>query len=136
MNIDSLTPPARERRTDEAADRGKALFSTHCKGCHENEALGGPPIAAKKIGTDAALANGGARGTGNYRPPALLRVSAAAPYFHHGAVPTLEDVLSPGRLEPSYAKSPVGKGPVKGHEYGLDLPKTDRADLASYLRSL
>jgi mono/diheme cytochrome c family protein len=136
MYIYSLTPPAREVRADESAERGKALFVTHCKGCHENDALGGPPVTAKKVGTDPALANGGARGTGNYRPPSLLRVSAAAPYFHQGAVPTLEDVLSPARLEPSYAKSPVGKGPVKGHEYGLDLSKEQRADLVAYLRSL
>jgi mono/diheme cytochrome c family protein len=136
MYIYSLTPPAREAKTDEAATRGKGLFATHCKGCHENDAFGGSPIAAKKIGTDPALANGGARGTGNYRPPALIQVSAAAPYFHQGAVPTLEDVLSPARLDASYAKSPLGKGPVKGHEYGLDLSKEQRADVVAFLRTL
>jgi mono/diheme cytochrome c family protein len=136
MYIYSLTPPPRAETADDSAQRGRALFTTHCKGCHENEAYGGAPIAAKKVGTDPALANGGARGTGNYRPPALVRVVSAAPYFHHGAVPTLEDVLSPVRLEASYAKSPVGKGPVKGHEYGLDLPKDQRADLVAFLKTL
>jgi mono/diheme cytochrome c family protein len=136
MYIYSLSPPARKSAADESADRGKALFSTHCKGCHDNESFGGAPVTAKKVGTDPALANGGARGTGNYRPPALVRVSAAAPYFHHGAVPSLEDVLSPARLEASYAKSPLGKGAVKGHEYGLDLSKEQRADLVSFLRTL
>jgi cytochrome c5 len=136
MYIYSLSPPAREAQADESAERGKALFSTHCKGCHDNESFGGAPVTAKKVGTDPALANGGARGTGNYRPPALVRVSAAAPYFHHGAVPSLEDVLSPARLEASYAKSPLGKGAVKGHEYGLDLSKEQRADLVSFLRTL
>ena len=115
---------------------GKELFAESCKGCHSNAALGGPPMPAEKIGTDRALAFGGARGTGKYRPPALLRVSAAAPYFHQGAVPTLEDVLSPARLEPSYAKSPLGKGAVRGHLYGTDLPAADRAALVAYLRSL
>ena len=57
-------------------------------------------------------------------------------YFHHGAVPTLEDVLSPARLEPTYARSPLAKGPVPGHAYGTDLPAPDRAALVAYLRSL
>lgn len=136
MYIYSLTPPARAPTGGEAAVRGKELFSTHCKGCHENDAYGGPPVTAKKVGTDPSLANGGARGTGNYRPPSLLRVSAAAPYFHQGAVPTLEDVLSRARLDDSYAKSPLGKGAVKGHEYGLDLSREQRADLVSFLKTL
>jgi mono/diheme cytochrome c family protein len=136
MYIYSLKPPASAAPADAASERGRATFTLKCKGCHENEALGGPPIAAAKIGTDPSLANGGARGTGTYRPPALLRVSAAAPYFHQGAVPSLEDVLSPARLEPSYARSPLGKGPVKCHEYGLDLPKEQRADLVAFLRTL
>jgi hypothetical protein len=116
--------------------RGKELFAESCKGCHSNAALGGPPLPAEKVGTDRALAFGGARGTGKYRPPALLRVSAAAPYFHHGAVPTLEDVLSPARLEASYAKSPLARGAVPGHTYGTDLPAPDRAALVAYLRTL
>jgi hypothetical protein len=136
MYIYSLKPPPLVPRTDDAPERGRATFALKCKGCHENEALGGPPIAAAKVGTDPSLANGGARGTGTYRPPALVRVSAAAPYFHHGAVPTLEDVVSPARLDASYAKSPLGKGPVKGHEYGLDLAKDERADLVAFLRTL
>jgi mono/diheme cytochrome c family protein len=135
----SLAPEASApRRAGEAAlvPHGKALFADNCKGCHSNAALGGPPMPAEKIGTDRALAFGGARGTGKYRPPALLRVSAAAPYFHQGAVPTLEDVLSPARLEPSYANSPLAKGAVAGHAYGTDLPASDRAALVAYLRSL
>lgn len=115
---------------------GRELFAESCKGCHSNAALGGPPMPAETIGTDRALAFGGARGTGKYRPPALVRVSAAAPYFHQGAVPTLEDVLSPARLAPSYAKSPIAKGAVSGHTYGTDLPAADRAALVAYLRSL
>ena len=117
-------------------ERGAELFAKRCKGCHSNAALGGPAVLAEKVGTDRALATGGARGTGTYRPPALLHVAAAAPYFHHGAVPTLDDVLSPARLEASYARSPLGKGPVAGHRYGVDLPAADRAALVDYLRSL
>ena len=135
MYIYSLTPPERAA-VPAPNERGAELFSTYCRGCHENDAYGGPAVLVAKVGTDPALANGGARGTGTYRPPALVRVADAAPYFHHGAVPTLDDVLSPARLEASYAKSPLGKGAVKGHEFGLDLPKDDRAAVVAYLRTL
>ncbi|MDB4934794.1 MAG: hypothetical protein JWP87_1766 [Labilithrix sp.] len=135
----SLEPEARavaSASETKLVPRGEELFAAECKACHSNAALGGPPIPAERVGTDRALAFGGARGTGKYRPPALVRVSAAAPYFHHGAVPTLEDVLSPARLEPTYARSPLGKGAVAGHAFGTDLPAPDRAALVAYLRSL
>jgi hypothetical protein len=123
--------------SDPQITRGRELFaSAGCKECHSNAVLGGAPVPAERIGTDRALAFGGARGTGTYRPPALLRVSAAAPYFHQGAVPTLEDVLSPARLEPTYASSPLGKGAVAGHVFGTELPAPDREALVSYMRSL
>jgi mono/diheme cytochrome c family protein len=122
--------------SEKLAAHGKELFADSCEKCHSNAAFGGPPVAADKVGTDRALAFGAARGTGKYRPPALLRVAQAAPYFHDGSVPTLEDVLSPSRLEPSYAKSPVTRGPVVGHTYGTELPKADRAALVAYLRTL
>jgi cytochrome c5 len=133
MFLYSLQPSTKERASDA---RGEALFSERCRGCHANAAFGGEPIRHDRIGTDRALATGAARGTGNYRPPALLNVKGAAPYFHHGAVPTLDDVLSPDRLESSYARSPLGKGPVRGHLYGTDLPVEDRRALVSYLESL
>jgi hypothetical protein len=88
------------------------------------------------VGTDTALANGGARGTGKYRPAALVRVSRAAPYFHQGAVPTLDDVLSPERLDASYTRSPLGRGPVRGHVFGTDLPKADRDALVAFLQTM
>ena len=83
-----------------------------------------------------ALADGTARGTGKYRPPALVRVRAAAPYFHHGAVATLDDVLSPERLEPSYRRGVLGQGAVPGHAFGTDLPAADRRALVSWLSTL
>ena len=100
-----------------------------------------PPVRPAPPKDDPVLARGrelfSSRCRGcTYRPPALLRVGEAGPYFHHGAVPTLEDVFSPARLEGSYASSPLRKGPVPGHTYGLDWPKADRAAVVSYLRSL
>jgi cytochrome c5 len=137
MFLYSLSPPSPKHAADpKLVERGAALFGTQCKGCHSNPAFGGAPVTAERVGTDRALALGGARGTGTYRPPALLAVSAAAPYFHHGAVPSLEDVLSPDRLAATYTRSPLGRGPVPGHPYGTDLPHEDRTALVAWLRTL
>lgn len=136
----SLEPPpkalAAPAPDGKLVTHGQELFGQHCQSCHSNEAFGGPPVPADKVGTDRALAFGGARGTGKYRPPALIRVSSAGPYFHHGAVSTLEDVLSPARFEPSFVKGTVAKGPVPGHKYGTELPGEDRSALVAYLRTL
>jgi mono/diheme cytochrome c family protein len=131
-------PPAVAAAGDEiaVAERGADLFETRCARCHENDALGGRALGVARVGTDPELANGTARGTGMYRPPALIRVSRAAPYFHHGAVATLDDVLAPERLHASFTGSPLGPGPVPGHRFGTDLPAPDRAAIVAYLRTL
>ena len=128
MYLYSLAPPpARVPSPADAAlaTRGAALFASHCAGCHTNDVFGGPPVDAARVGTDPALANGHARGTGTYRVPALVRVADAAPYLHHGVVRSLEDLLSPARL----AKIP-------GHTFGTVLAAPDRAALIVYLRTL
>jgi cytochrome c5 len=133
----SLTPPPAVGPADSVVmARGKAIFLRHCEGCHSNAVGGGELVPAAEVDTDRALANGAARGTGHYRPPALVRVAKAAPYFHQGAVSTLEDVLSAARLEPTYANGFLGPGPVAGHLYGTDLPQVDRDALVTYLRAL
>lgn len=104
---------------------GLALFRRGCAECHSNPVYGGEPVDAARIGTDSALANGAARGTGRYRPPALIRVGAGAPYLHHGAVATLEELFDPARLEK-----------VPGHAYGTDWPAEDRAALVAWLKAL
>jgi len=93
-------------------------------------------ISVDRVDTDPALANGAARGTGHYRPPALVRVVAAAPYFHDGSVATLPDVLAPERLTSTFAGGFLGPGPVSGHRFGTTLPPSDREALVSYLRTL
>ncbi|MFO0676673.1 MAG: c-type cytochrome [Polyangiaceae bacterium] len=132
----SLVPPPKTdiARTDTSA--GKALFGEHCASCHSNAAFGGDPVPAERVGTDDKLANGRARGTGKYRPPALLAVRSAAPYFHHGAVATLGDVLDPARLSPEFSRGTLGKGAVPGHPFGTELSKKDRGALIVYLQSL
>jgi hypothetical protein len=115
---------------------GRAVFASECASCHSNAAYGGSPVPVARVGTDPALATGGARGTGVYRPPALLRVRAAAPYLHHGAVPTLEDLLSAARLGPGYRNGTLGPGAVPGHAYGTELAAGDRSALIAWMRTL
>lgn len=135
MYLYSLAPPA-PPPMDEAAARGAAIFEAACASCHEGDIRGGVLVRAETVGTDPALARGEARGTGMYRTPSLLAVRDAAPYFHDGTVPTLEDVLSPARFDPGYAGNPRGPGPVPGHAYGMALRDFERSDLLAYLRSL
>ncbi|HEV3194200.1 MAG TPA: c-type cytochrome, partial [Polyangiaceae bacterium] len=133
----SIKPPPAERAADlAAAERGRSLFLEQCKSCHSNAAGGGDLVPAEEVETDPALANGAARGTGRYRTAPLVRVANAGPYFHDGSVATLEDVLSPARIQPSYARSPLGPRPVTGHLYGTQLPQTDREALVAYLHTL
>ncbi len=123
MYLYSLRPPAAEPHGD--VSRGAKLFERTCSDCHSNPSYGGPAIDAERVGTDLALANGTARGTGTYRPPSLLAVSKAAPYLHHGVVPTLEAMFDASRLQS-----------VPGHDYGTDWPEDDKAELLKFLNTL
>lgn len=120
MYVYSVTPPAQARA---ASPEGAALFTEHCAKCHSNAAYGGNLVNASSIGTDPALATGKGRGTGKYRVPGLLDVRTGAPYLHHGAVASLDDLLSPDRTEP-------------GHRPGTKLSAGDRAALIAFLETL
>jgi hypothetical protein len=133
MYIYSLRPPPLAPGPVNA--RGSELFQKSCRSCHSNSAYGGPTISAGFVGTDRSLADGGARGTGRYRPPALLDVKHAAPYLHQGAVATLEDLFDPRRLTPEYS-GPLGVGAVEGHKWGTDWSDEDRRAIVEYLRAL
>jgi mono/diheme cytochrome c family protein len=120
MYVYSLRPPAHESAPQ---PDGARLFAENCARCHANAAYGGNAIKAASIGTDPALATGKGRGTGMYRVPALLDVRNGAPYLHHGAVATLDELLSPDRGEP-------------GHRAGTQLSAGDRAALIAFLDTL
>lgn len=119
----SIEPPPRTASDATDLAEGHALFDAHCVGCHRNAIGSGDPVELDRIGTHPELAQGSARGTGMYRPSPLVRVADAAPYLHHGAVPTLEDLLDAQRTEP-------------GHRFGVDLSAQEKAALLAYLRSL
>lgn len=129
----SLTPPP---RAAVPSPRGRALFEEHCADCHHNPAGGGDPVRASRVGTDPALALGHARGTGRYRPPALLDVARAAPYLHDGTVASLDDLLSRERLSTGFTRGARGPGSIAGHTFGTALSTDDRAALVRYLEAL
>jgi len=118
----SIEPPP-PAPTTTSLDAGRVIFDAQCRSCHDGPALSGDPTELSRIGTEPELATGHARGTGSYRPSPLLRVADAAPYLHHGAVESLEALLSPDRTEP-------------GHRFGTELGEGDQAALIAYLRSL
>ena len=136
MYVYSLAPPAAPRAETANVARGAELFGEHCRGCHANAAYGGRTLPAAQIGTDPALATGRGRGTGRYRVPPLLAVGAGAPYLHDGSVASLDELLSPARLEAGYAAGRLGPGPIPGHPAGTTLAAADRAALIAFLETL
>jgi mono/diheme cytochrome c family protein len=137
MYVYSLPPPPREPVPhDDRTRAGARAFAQRCASCHAHSTGGGTPVPAERVGTDPTLALGRARGTGTYRPSPLVRVADAAPYLHHGAVATLEDLFDPARLHDGYDRGTLGPGPVPGHDYGTDLAAEERAALVAYLRTL
>ncbi len=136
MFVASLEPPTGPFAEVAGMREGRAAFARHCRRCHDGPAGSGPPVAATLVGTDAALVNSAARGTGTYRPAPLVAVAAAAPYFHDGSVATLEDVLDPERMSPQFTRGVHGPGAVPGHAWGTQLPAEERAAIIAYVRSL
>ncbi len=134
MYLYTLQAPPRYPRDAALLSRGERLFNEQCRGCHSNAAGGGPLVTAARVGTNAALATGHGRGTGRYRPPALIAVGEAGPYLHDGSVATLEELFSRERLSPTY-RGVHGVGAVPGHEWGTELAEDDRAALLAWLRA-
>ncbi|HEU0035037.1 MAG TPA: hypothetical protein VFQ53_30635 [Kofleriaceae bacterium] len=140
MYLYSLRPPADPNASTTADDfaqlaRGAAWFASTCQHCHATAAYSGRPILASTVGTDPALANGQARGTGTYRVAPLLDVAHAAPYLHDGRVRSLDELLSPARFAPTF-HGRLGIGRIAGHSYGTTLPPRDRAALIEFLQIL
>jgi mono/diheme cytochrome c family protein len=134
MFVYSLRAPARPAGDAALIARGQRLFDEQCSECHSNAAGGGPLVAASRVGTDPALATGHGRGTGRYRPPALIDVGSAGPYLHDGSVATLEDLFATARFAPNY-RGVNGVGPVPGHPFGTDWSAADRAAMLAWLRA-
>jgi mono/diheme cytochrome c family protein len=118
-------PPPLADEPSALADDGEALFlDSACVACHP------PPlytsdreVSVGEIGTNPDAGDSFARGSGLYRIPSLRGVGRTAPYLHHGAFPTLQEMFDPDREEP-------------GHEYGLDWSPADREALIAFLNTI
>jgi hypothetical protein len=159
--IYALEPPPNPNPFDERARRGEKIFHEEsCAKCHAPPAYTNNKltradgfvlpddhperdyILARSVHTDPSLALRTRKGTGVYKVPSLRGVWYRGLFEHSGSVATLEDWFDPKRLDPRYV--PTGwKGPpgtttraVKGHEFGLDLSESDRADLIAFLKTL
>lgn len=116
------------------AARGAEVFEEHgCNGCHV------PPlytsarrVPTSEVGTDASAAESFPRYSGGYRIPTLRGIGRLAPYLHHGAFSTLDEMFDPARLE----APDVEEDSRHGHPFGLSASREDRAALIAFLRSL
>jgi hypothetical protein len=166
--------------------RGKPVYDQHCASCHEVGAkFTNTLIPLTEIGTDrerwdtwtkpaADEANRRVKEMGIDRPdmvkqegylsPPLDGIWLRAPYLHHGAVPTLRDLLEPVAARPkSFYRGydvydPINVGFVtsgaaaeregwkqdtaergngnQGHTYGTDLSADEKNALLEYLKTL
>ncbi len=137
--LQSLKPPRYPFPIDRArAKEGEALFRRNCARCHGTYGTDGQYpnrlVATDVVGTDTTLARAfapegvehylgswfarergpsGERfhglGGAGYQAPPLDGIWASAPYFHNGAVPTLEGVLD-SRIRPRiFTRSYLGR---------------------------
>lgn len=81
------------------------------------------------------------KGTGYYKVPSLKGVWYRGHYLHDGSVASLEEMFNPERLKESHVPggfSPPGvkNRAIPGHEFGLKLNPSERAELIAFLRTL
>jgi cytochrome c peroxidase len=68
----------------------------------------------------------GAQGTGGFNVPSLLNMATGAPYFHNGAVETLDELLDSAEFDDHLRAANVVS----------PLDDQDRADLVAFLQSI
>lgn len=160
LYIYSLTPPVNPNRFDENATAGQQVFQREgCSNCHTPplytnnqltlaEGFQAPAKVAASlhvlpvsVGTDPGLALATRKGTGYYKVPSLKGVWYRGRYLHDGSLASLEEMFDPGRLKDSHLPGgwrPLGTKTraVKGHEFGLRLSVTERAQLIAFLKTL
>jgi hypothetical protein len=158
--IYSLRPPRNPHTMNAEAKRGQEIFGREgCGTCHTpplytnnrlTPVIGFQPppedlkrfdIMTRSVGTDPDLALRTRRGTGYYKVPSLKGVWYRGPFEHSGSVATLEDWFDPRRLRGDYVPTAfkghgVNTRAVKGHEFGLELSRADKAALIAFLKTL
>jgi hypothetical protein len=157
--IYSLKPPPNPNKPSALSLRGEEIFrSEGCVNCHTpplytnnklTPAVGFTvPEEHKKlydilpvvVGTDPFLTMKTRRGTGYYKVPSLKGLWYRGPFEHNGSVATIDDWFDKRRLRDDYVPTGFkGRGsthPVRGHEFGLDLPPQDKKALIAFLLTL
>lgn len=121
----SLEPPVNPRVRGPAESRGEVAFQkAGCASCHVGAYYtNGEVIPIEVIGTDPERTR--MEFPKGYRVPSLRRLDLVSLFLHDGAIKSLPDLFSRGRL-PS----------VKGHAYGLDLSEEEKKELVAFLLSL
>ena len=154
----SLEPPPNPNPFDARAEAGQRIFERErCARCHTpplytNNKLTlaegfKPPedstldIVRTSVRTDPGLALRTRKGTGFYKVPSLKGVWYRGHYLHDGSAGSLEELFDPDRLSETH--EPGGFTPpdmpmraIRGHEFGLELTRAERAELIAFLRSL
>jgi len=124
----TLSPHAKDGKLSDSAIRGKALFedaSVGCATCHSgpyfSDSTLEKPYKLHDVGTgtDDQTEKMGPR----YDTPTLLGVYRTAPYLHHGAAPTLMDVLTTANKADKHGKT-------------SHLSKHQLEDIVEYLKAL
>jgi hypothetical protein len=108
--------------------RGATVFEMSCAGCHRPPGFTGPPVRIELVGTDPLHGRSPERGTGAYAVPSLRGVADRRLLFHDGAIGSVDALLDPARLKPSF--------PEGGHRFGLTLGAGDRRALVDYVQRL
>jgi hypothetical protein len=156
----SLSPPPNPNPVDGHAAAGQQVFRREgCVNCHapplytNNQltlASGFTPprnvpeslrILPLSVGTDPGLALSTRKGTGYYKIPSLKGVWYRGRFLHDGSLASLEEMFDPDRLKDTFV--PGGwralgtkARAVKGHEFGLRLSVSERAQLIAFLKTL
>ncbi len=157
----SLEPPRNPNLApNDVLERGERIFRREgCTSCHAapNYTTGKlslaegftPPadhpnredIIARTVGTDRDVALNTRKGTGFYKIPSLRGVWYRRSLLHDGSLVSLEELFDPARLDPGYQSTgwnPPGveKRAIKGHVFGLSLPRAEKEVLLAFLRGL
>lgn len=154
--LPEFEPPAGTAPDRGLALRGEDVYKAQCASCHDRA---GDLLLVEQVGTDDRLMRDespldqlflrflGFEGLDvqfwpRVKIPALSGMAARGLLLHNGSVPTLEDLLAPGRRPPIFSHA----GTVfdtrlpghanRGHTFGEDLDHADRTALLAYLRSL
>jgi len=153
----SREPPPNSNPFDDRARRGQRIFEQQgCAGCHTpplytsnkltpalgfkvpEDLLRSENILNVSLGTEPTLALKTRRGTGFYKVPSLRGVWYRNAFGHNGQADTLEEWFDPARLNPDYVPRGfhLAPGPIRGHEFGLELSPEDKRLLIAFLKTL